>query len=124
VFKEQGAGLPHRFDPLTVCAYELACGDIVDLSTDQGRSAAGVDLRDMAAPWMLDLAEGRRPASWGVHDRLRAAGAAGVLVPSFASGARPDESNVVLWVWSDAPPHAIRVIDPDRRLPKNRSSWE
>jgi RES domain-containing protein len=104
VFKEVSAGLARRFDPLTVCAYEVDCDGLVDLSTDEARAAAGVRLEDMAAPWMLDRAEGRRPASWLVHDRLRAAGAAGVVVPSFANGARPEELNLVLWTWGDTPP--------------------
>jgi RES domain-containing protein len=123
VFKEVSAGLAHRFDPLTICAYEVDCEAIVDLSSADGRGAAGVSVAEMAAPWRLDLDEGRYPASWRIHDRLRDAGAAGVLVPSFANGARAGERNIVLWVWSDARPCLVRVIDPKGRLPKNPLSW-
>jgi len=124
VFKEQGAGLSRRFDPLTVCAYEIDVRDIVDLATPEARTAADVAWDELDCPWLLDVAAGRRPASWALHGRLAAAGAAGILVPSFAVGARPDERNLVLWTWSAALPHAVRVIDTAHRLPKNRLSWE
>jgi RES domain-containing protein len=124
VFKEQGAGLSRRFDPLTVCACELDVSGIVDLSSPEARAAAGVPMSELDCPWLLDMAEGRRPASWALHERLVRAGAAGLLVPSLAVGARADELNVVLWTWSDALPHSVRVIDAGHRLPKNRRSWE
>jgi RES domain-containing protein len=124
VFKEVSAGFGHRFDPLTICAYDVECEALVDLTTEDARAAAGVTYEQLAAPWMLDRSAGRIPASWRVQERLRAAGASGVLVPSFANGSLPGEVNLVLWVWGEAPPQAVRVIDAKNRLPKNRLSWE
>ena len=51
-------------------------------------------------------------------------GQAGILVPSFAPGARDEDHNLVLWNWSDRPPHQVAVFDPSGRLPKNRLSWD
>jgi RES domain-containing protein len=124
LFLEMGHGLAHRFDPLTVCSYAVDVDGIVDLRTDRDRAAAGVDLRDMSCAWASDLANGREPASWDVAKRLMAGGVPGILVPSFANGARPDTQNLVLWRWGADLPYRVVVHDPDHRLPKNQRSWE
>jgi RES domain-containing protein len=123
LFIEMGHGLSQRFAPLTVGSYEVDVDDVVDLRTDSARKRAGADLGAMACPWANDLAEGREPASWRMARRLIAARAAGVLVPSFAHGARRDMSNLVLWIWTPDLPHRVRVHDPDGLLPRDQSSW-
>lgn len=124
LFIEMGHGFSQRFAPLTVCSYEVDVDDIVDLRTDRDRVQANVDLQDMACAWANDLAEGREPASWGVARTLAAAGAAGILVPSFANGARSDMSNLVLWIWTPDLPLRVRVHDPDGLLPRDQRSWQ
>jgi RES domain-containing protein len=62
------------------------------------------------------LAEGRSPASWRVAASLRENGAAGILVPSFARGAAPEMTNLVLWRWGSDLPHRVRLFDPEGRL--------
>jgi RES domain-containing protein len=116
---EMGHGCARRFDPLTICSYEVDVDDLVDLRTDADRAAAGVRLSDMSCAWKDDLSAGRRPASWRVSDRLLAAGATGILTPSFAMGAEADAANLVLWRWGDDPPHMVRLHDPDGRLLKS-----
>lgn len=59
----------------------------------------------------------------GVHDRLREQGIAGILVPSFASGAEIEDRNLVLWEWGADLPHKVTVFDPSGRLPKDQLSW-
>jgi RES domain-containing protein len=120
---EMGHGFGHRFDPLTVCAYEVDVDDLVDLRTDAARTAAAVDLAAMACPWALQLANGKIPASWALAGTLIAGGASGILTPSFATGARPELVNLVLWRWGPALPHKVEVVDPHGRLPKDQSSW-
>jgi RES domain-containing protein len=117
-------GFPHRLDPLTICSYEVDVDDVVDLRTDPDRTAAGVTLAELGCPWELDLAEGREPASWRIAKQLIAGNAAGILVPSFARGARPDMHNLVLWTWRPDLPHRVNVFDPSGRLPKNQLSWD
>ncbi len=123
MFLEMAHGLAHRFEPLTVCAYDVDVDDIVDLRNAAGQAAAGIAAADLAAPWALDLAGGRDPASWGVARRLIAAGSSGILVPSFANGAGPRHANLVLWRWGADLPHRVTVFDPSGRLPKSQLSW-
>jgi RES domain-containing protein len=85
MFAEMGHGFARRFEPLTVCCYDLDMEDMADLRSHDVRKKAGIPLSGMACPWMLDLAEGRRPASWDIARRLMDEGAAGALVPSFAN---------------------------------------
>jgi RES domain-containing protein len=121
---EMGHGFAHRFDPLTICSYDVDVDDLVDLRTEADRAAAAVGLDEMSCAWALDVAAGRRPASWALAERLIAAGATGILTPSFATGARADMANLVLWRWGANPPHKLEVHDPSGRLPKNRLSWD
>jgi RES domain-containing protein len=117
-------GFASKLEPLTICLYEADCEDVVDLSTQEKREAAGVALDDMACAWALDLSNGQRPASWRVAEKLIKQGAAGVLVPSFARSARADMRNLVLWKWGPELPSRVTVHDPSGRLPKDMLSWE
>jgi RES domain-containing protein len=120
---EMGHGFAHRFDPLTICAYDVEVDGIVDLRTESDRAIAGVTLDAMACGWFYDITTGRKPPSWTVAERLISDDATGILVPSFARGARPDAANLVLWRWGADPPHRILVDDPSERLPRNQTSW-
>ncbi len=121
--KEANQGLAHRIDPCVLCSYEVDCADIADLTTEAGRLEYEVGLAEMQCAWAMALANGRRPASWAVHDRLRARDLAGILVPSFAPGANAEDRNLVLWEWGPDLPHKISVFDPSGRLPKDQLSW-
>ena len=122
IFKEMAHGMADRFDPLTVCTYRADMEDIVDLTSDSA-TAAGAAFSDMKSAWEYDLACHRTPASWNLAVRLIGAGAAGILTPSFATGAQPDMINLVLWKWGPDLPHKIEVYDPAGKLPRDRSSW-
>jgi RES domain-containing protein len=123
MFIEMGHGLARRFEPLTVCTYDVDVDDIVDLTKDEGRSANRVTLDDLACAWAADVANKREPASWQLARRLIADGSAGLLVPSFAVGARTDMLNLVLWKWGANLPRRVEVHDPSGRLPKDQLSW-
>lgn len=86
-FLEQAHGFPLRFDPLTVCTYDLDIEDIVDLTTNRARGMANVLLSELQCSWAEDMAAGKEPGSWKVARRLIGEGASGILVPSFAHGA-------------------------------------
>jgi len=120
---EAQQGLPFKPQPLTLCAYEVDCTDVVELSDADARAAAGTSLADLGCAWE-DLADrGHRPPSWRLADDLRRRGCAGVRVPSFAPGARQRDVNLVFWDWADASPHKVTVIDDEGRLPRDPSSW-
>lgn len=121
--KEANQGFAHRIDPCVLCSYEIDCEDIADLTTDEGRREHSVELDEMACAWATALANGDRPVSWAVYDRLKARNGAGVVVPSFAPGAEADDLNLVLWQWGPDLPHQVTVVDPSGRLPKDQLSW-
>lgn len=121
--KEANQGFAHRLDPCVLCSYEVDCEDVADLMTEEGRRAYRVELGEMVCAWAAALADGDRPVSWSVYDRLKAQGVAGICVPSFAPGAAADDRNLVLWKWGADLPHKVSVIDPSGRLPKDQLSW-
>ena len=123
IFLEMGHGFAHRFDPLTVCTYDVDVEDVVDLRDDASRRRNGIALADLGCAWLDDAKHGREPASWRVAKELIAQDTAGMLVPSFANGATSAMNNLVLWKWGAGRPHRVEVHDPSGRLPKNQLSW-
>jgi len=120
---EAQQGFPFKSQPMTVCAYEVDCDDVVDLTEATNCSALGVKPADLACAWEDFATRGKAPPSWVLADHLIAAGHAAIIVPSFASGATDNDANLVFWRWSGDPPHQVRVIDDDGRLPRNDLSW-
>ena len=121
--KEANQGFAHRIDPCVLCSYEIDCEGVANLTTAQERGEHSVALDDMACAWAIDLANGGRPPSWSVYDRLTAQNITGILVPSFAPGAEANDLNLVLWDWGPDLPHKVTVFDPSGRLPKDQLSW-
>jgi RES domain-containing protein len=120
VFVEMGHGFGRALNALTICSYEVDVDDIVDLRTDADRKREGVGLDALSGAW---IGTPSTPPSWIIAQRLIDRGAAGLLVPSFATGATADMANLVLWTWGPDRPHRIEVHDPSGRLPKNDLSW-
>ena len=119
---EATQGFGSRFPPLTLVTYEVDCADLVDLTAAGALRRHRASRADLACAWLTLAAAGREVPSWRLAERLRRSGAAGIIVPSFALGASADAKNLVLWRWGEAPPHAVRVFDPDRRLPRDDRS--
>ena len=122
--REANREFAFKIDPCLLCCYDVDCADIVDLRPDAGRKEHGVTLADLSCGWDTDVLERREPASWQLARCLIARGIAGILVPSFAPGASGSDENLVLWDWSERPPHQVRVFDPSGRLPRNQLSWD
>ncbi len=120
---EAQQAFPFKAQPMTLCAYEVDCEDVLDLTDAATLAANGINPTDLACPWKDLATRGINPPSWEITERLVAAGTAGAIVPSFAKGAVAADVNVVFWDWAPVPPHLVRVIDDDERLPKNASSW-
>ena len=120
---EAQQGFPFKAQPMTVCGYEVDCEDLADLTDPVMRSQLGVELADLVCAWEYLLDLGHVPPSWLVADRLLAAGYAGLQVRSCASGATDFDLNLVFWRWSPNPPHRVRVVDHEGRLPRNDLSW-
>lgn len=121
---EAQQAFPFKAQPMTIVAYAVDCRDMVDLGDPETRMRLGVGNADLSCAWE-DLAErGIEPPSWALAHRLHAQGHAGILVPSFASGAGPGDVNAVFWRWSDMPPYQVRVVDDSGRLPRDEASWQ
>jgi RES domain-containing protein len=114
---------PFKAQPMTLCAYEVDCEDVLDLTDPATLVAHGIAQADLACPWKDLATRGLKPPSWELVERLIADGIAGIMVPSFAKGATTADINVVFWDWGRHLPHQVRVIDDESRLPQDASSW-
>ena len=121
---EASQGFGSRFPPLTVVCYDVDCDNIVDLGSAEGREPFGVGLAELSCPWLLLAETGRPVPSHQIAERLISDGAAGIIVPSFAPGARAEDRNIVLWKWDRRRPHRVAAFDPEKRLPKDDKSWK
>jgi len=122
--KEANQGLARKFEPCVLCTYEVDSDDVIDLGSEAGRRAQGVDEGQLSAGWYAYIAAGTQPPQWKLASDLLARGAAGAIVPSYAPGATASERNLVLWRWGPKRPYKIEVFDPSGRLPKNQLSWD
>jgi RES domain-containing protein len=120
---EATQGFGNRFPPLTLVTYDVDCADLIDLTGAAALRRHQTTRAELACAWMALAAAGKPVPSWRLAERLRASGAAGLVAPSFAAGADAAAKNLVLWRWGETPPHAVRVFDPDRRLPRDARSW-
>ncbi len=121
---EANQGFAYKILPTLLCSYDVDCADIVDLTSPAERSREKITLDQMGCAWFDLMTKGEVPPSWEFSRRLRAAGAAGIVVPSYVVHAPSNARNIVLWDWSDTLPHRINVIDPKTQLPKDRKSWQ
>lgn len=120
---EAQQGFPFKPQPLTICAYDVDSEPVLDLTDLSSLNDLGFSPATLACSWE-DLADqGKTPPSWKLAKALRANGAAGIIVPSFAPGATENDRNLVFWAWSDSLPSRVTVVDDERRLPTTAASW-
>jgi RES domain-containing protein len=120
---EAQQGFPFKAQPMTLCAYEVDCDDVIDLTDPAALARMGLTQDHLSGAWEDVAASGARPLCWQLAERLIADGHVGALTRSFAPGASADDVNAVFWRWSDALPHKVRVIDHHDRLPRDDTSW-
>ena len=114
--REAQAGFPFRFQPMTLCAYEVAAERTFDGGSPATLAAAGIPPEDLACPWRLDVAQGREPASRRTAERLVGTGAVAMLYPSLAPAATAADRNLVVWRWDEPAGARVRVIDEEQHL--------
>jgi RES domain-containing protein len=120
---EAQQGFPFKPQPMTLVAYEINCTKMADLNDTQLLADLGCSPAELSCAWE-DLASlNKEPPTWQLAEQLRTLEVAGILVRSFAPGCTSTNQNLVLWNWSDAEPHVVRVIDDFGRLPKSPESW-
>ena len=118
---EANQGFSFRFPPLTIVAYDVDCSNIADLSRAKGLKGHRVRRAQLGCAWKLLAETGKEVPSWTLAERLRTKGHAGIIVPSFAPGAGATARN---WCWGDTLPYKVTIFDPQRRLPRDDSSWQ
>jgi RES domain-containing protein len=99
---EAQQGFPFKPQPLTICAYQVDCEPVLDLTDAAILREHRITPETLACAWE-DMAA--------------------IIVPSFAPGATTDDRNVVFWRWSDELPARVTLIDDEGRIPKNSISW-
>ena len=120
---EAQQGFAFKAQPMMLCAYDVDCEDMLDLTDPETLRGHGISPSVLACPWKNLATAGSEPPSWAMATTLIAGDVAGVIVPSFAVGSSKDDVNAVFWTWSSAPPHQVRVIDDEHRLPRDARSW-
>jgi RES domain-containing protein len=116
---QQGASIA---PPGTLVAYRINMPGVVDFS-------GGFDAAHWSAPWAeagcgwkyLARIEQREPPSWRLGDGLIRDGTRGLLFPSVRN---KGGINLVLFMANLDMDCRVDVHDPDRRLPRDRRSWE
>jgi RES domain-containing protein len=116
-------GFANRLNPLLLCEYDVDCADVADLTDETDFKRLGIETADLSCAWLTAQRARKTAPTQALARRLADSGRAGIIVRSFAPGARSNSRNLVLWKWGKTRPHKVSVFDPDRRLPRNRSSW-
>ena len=115
-------------DPFTFWHLEVESDLVLDLSAQSVRKQHGVAWPDLNCPnWESEMNKGIEPACHRLANRLIQSGCHGILVPSFANGARRDALNLVLWDWhtpdSKNKTGARVTVLSAGLLPRDQSSW-
>ncbi|MEO1456886.1 MAG: RES family NAD+ phosphorylase [Pseudomonadota bacterium] len=103
--------------PTTLVAYRADIGPIFD-SRDVGAMAARRMTQEVLADagWRLRMIKGETVPTQTFADGLVLDGFAGLLVRSFATGARDDQLNLVHWRWNSGEDNRLELIDDQGRL--------
>lgn len=113
--------LGRPMQPLTLCAYDVDAEPVFDATDPAQLRDREVLEADLACPtWEADMLDRSVAASQRLAERLVAAGYVGMLVRSFAIGAREEDLNLVMWRWADVHPARVVVIDEEGRLGRAR----
>lgn len=120
---EANQGFSRKIDPTLIVAYDVDCEPVADLTSAAFLQSNNIDAGDIACPWLRYKLAGLHAPSWALAEALRSQGFAGLKVASQLAGASANNVNLVLWHWSDRRPAKVVAHDPDKRLPKDQSSW-
>ena len=113
----EASPLRQPMQPVLLCAYEADAEPIFDtLGSSQRTRHAVTDIELRCPDWEQKMLDGGIPASHALAERLVAAGYVGMRVRSFATGAGPDDLDLVFWRWGDRLPSRIKLVDDDHRL--------
>ena len=102
--------------PTTLVAYRAKITNLFDGREEAALARYDMTSKTLADPaWREAMRKGGRSPTQDFALALIAAGHPGLLVRSFARGARPDDLNIVLWRWTGKGA-SLTVIDDEARL--------
>ena len=108
--------------PATLAAYEITLAQIVDLSAGYDPAIWSPEWAEWKCNWRkIARMELKIPPSWSLSDAVITAGYRGLLFPSLQHAGG---TNLVIFNANLTDGDAIKVHDPDGRLPRDQSSWK
>ncbi|WP_073626919.1 RES family NAD+ phosphorylase [Pseudoxanthobacter soli] len=106
-----------NLQPTTLVAYEAEIEGLFDCRDDAALAAVEMDAAAIAdMTWRDQMKRSGEAKTQSLARRLIGAGYNGLLVRSFAPGARAEDLNLVLWRWGDDRPARLVLIDDENRL--------
>lgn len=103
--------------PTMLVCYRAEIEMVFDAADTAALTAAGLDEGSLADPtWRDQMRKTGEARTQRFARNLIAAGYNGLLVRSFAKGAKTDDMNLVLWRWSASGPSRLELIDDEDRL--------
>ncbi len=103
--------------PTTLVCYRAEIEMVFDAADTAALTAADLDETSLADPtWRDQMRETGEARTQRFARNLIAEGYNGLLVRSFAKGAKTDDLNLVLWRWSAGGPSRLELIDDEDRL--------
>ena len=106
--------------PALITQLELVNARLADLTDPEQLASQELDSAIHDCEWRQDLDEGRIPQTYEARESLLEKGYHGVIYPSFMS---PGGACVALWRWNEEEGDTLRIIDPEKRLPRSQLSW-
>ncbi|MEP3145481.1 RES family NAD+ phosphorylase [Qipengyuania citrea] len=108
-----------RFKPVTLVSYVLSDAQLFDTRDPAGHPSWGITHDLLTADWYTHAIEKTEAPTWALAKRLASNGYHGLSYASKHNGLE----NVVLWSWNRPGAARLRVVDHDRRLPRDDRSW-
>lgn len=109
--------------PTTLVSYDASIECVFDCRNETSLAAEGMDADRLAArTWRDEMISNGEAATQRFARRLMEAGRHGLLVRSFAPGAKVDDLNLVLWRWGQDGPARLSLIDDENRLSPDTAS--
>lgn len=103
--------------PTTLVSYDAEIERVFDTRDIAAVAAEGMDDEALAdSAWRDQMRTQGEARTQAFARRLAEAGYQGLLVRSFARGAKADDINLVLFAWGEAPPSRLTLIDDEQRL--------
>lgn len=102
--------------PTMLVSYDADIARIFDARDTQALAAQGMTSAALSdASWRDQMKESGEARTQAWARRLIALGHHGLMVHSFARGARPEDVNLVLWAWGPEP-FRLTLVDDEGRL--------